>query len=263
MAQHFEDPGLSDDEHTQRDTQAPAGSTQRPSPTQEEREARKRAKGKRTRVPRTVDEEGFIPIARHSEEYRQVMQMLSYYACLSGAEKYAMEMAGEVSEATLQILAQALNDEDMAHVLVRDAETQTQPEHTVVPHNLQSLLDATLRLHNQRVAHEKLWYRSGQYQSTVEKITICEVAKDGKWLENDERQDVTVPEAALHEPAGNEMDRTRIAYYPLILLGKHNRYLIRDSGAEDLTFQSMTELHQLGYQQSAIKINEGIARIDS
>ena len=72
-----------------------------------------------------------------------------------------------------------------------------------------------------------------------------------------------MPYAALHKQAGNEVDRTRIAYYPLILLGKFNHYLIRDSGAEDLTFLPMAELHQLGYQQSVIKINEGIAQIDS
>ena len=189
--------------------------------------------------------------------------MLSYYACLSGAEKAAMEMAGQVSEETLQILAQALNDEDMAYVPVRDADIQTQPEHAVVPHNLQSLLDATQSLHQQRIAHEKQWYISGQYQSTVEKTTICEVAKDGRWLDNDERQDVTMPCAALHEPAGNEMDKSRIAYCPLILLGTHNRYLIKDSGAEDMKFLPMAELHQLCYQQSAIKLNDGIARIDT
>ena len=229
-----------------------------------QREAQREAKGKRTtRKPRVVDEEGCRAIARHSEEYQQVMQMLSYYACLSGAEKRAMEAAGQVSEETLNTLAQALDDEDMAYVPVRDVDTQTQPEQTVVSHNLQSLLDATMHLHNQRIAHERLWLRSGEYQWTVEKVTIVEVAQDGNWLENDERQDVTIPCAALHEPAGNEMEPTKLAYYPLILLGKNNHSLIRDSGAEDLTFLLMAELHQLGYQVSRIKVNKGIAQINT
>ena len=54
-----------------------------------------------------------------------------------------------------------------------------------------------------------------------------------------------------------------LAYYPLILLGKNNHSPIRDSGAEDLTFRVMAEQHQLGYQVSRIKVNKGIARIDT
>jgi hypothetical protein len=54
-----------------------------------------------------------------------------------------------------------------------------------------------------------------------------------------------------------------IAYHPLILLGENNHLPIRDSGAEDLTFRVMKEQHQLGYQVSQIKVNKGIAQIDT
>jgi hypothetical protein len=82
------------------------------------------------------------------------MQMLSMYACLSGPEKHAMQIAGQISEETLRTLALALDEEDMAHVPVKDRGTQTYAEHTVQPYSLRSLLDATIRLHNQRLAHE-------------------------------------------------------------------------------------------------------------
>ena len=135
--------------------------------------------------------------------------MLSYYACLSGAEKHAMEAAGQVSEETLRTLALALDKEDMAHVPVRDVDTQTEPDQTVKSHSLQSLLDATMHLHNQRIAYEQQWLRTSEYQRSVEKVTIVEVGQDGNWLEAGERQDVTIPEVALHEPADNEMEPTK------------------------------------------------------
>ena len=120
-----------------------------------------------------------------------------------------------------------------------------------------------MHLHNQRIAYEKQWLRTSEYQRSVEKVTIVEVGQDGNWLEEEERQDVTIPEAALHEPADNEMELTKLAYHPLILLGKNNHSPIRDSGAEDLTFRVMAEQHQLGYQVSQIKVNKGIAWIDT
>ena len=129
----FQDPELSDDGRDQRDlvsnvTAQSASSAWRQRLIHREAEARREAKGKqstapilqRARQPRVVDEEGFKPIARHSELYRQIMQMLSMYACLSGPEKHAMETAGQISEETLRTLALALDEEDMAHVPVRD-----------------------------------------------------------------------------------------------------------------------------------------------
>jgi len=130
-----------------------------------------------------VDEGGFKPIARHSELYRQIMQMLSMYACLSGPEKHAVEIAGQISEETLRTLALALDEEDMAHVPVRDISTQTAPEHTVEPYSLRSLLDATIHLHNQRIAHEQQWLRNPEYQRSFEKVTIVELGQAGDWLE--------------------------------------------------------------------------------
>ena len=52
-----------------------------------------------------------------------------------------------------------------------------------------------------------------------------------------------------------------LTYHPLILVGENNHAPIRDSGAEDLTFHVMKEQHQLGYQVSQIKVNNGIAQI--
>ncbi len=90
------------------------------------------------------------------------------YACLSEPEKQAMQTAGQISEETLQILALALNEEDMAHQPVRDMSTQTYAEHTVQPYSLRSLLNATIRLHNQRLSHEQQWLRNSQYQNAKE-----------------------------------------------------------------------------------------------
>jgi hypothetical protein len=135
------------------------------------------------------------------------------YACLSGPEKHAMETAGQISEETLRTLALALDEEDMAHVPVRDTVTQTAPEQTVKSYSLQSLLDATMHLHNQRIAREQQWLRNSEYQRSVEKVTIVEVGQDGNWLKAGEQQDVTIPEAALHEPADNEMEPPTIRSY--------------------------------------------------
>ena len=66
-----------------------------------------------------------------------------------------------------------------------------------------------------------------------------------------------------HEPADNKMEPTKLTYHPLILLGENNHLPIRDSGAEDLTFCVMREQHQLSYQVSRIKVNKGIAQIDT
>ena len=93
-----------------------------------------------------------------------------------------MEAAGQVSEETLRTLALALDEEDMAHVPVRDADTQTEPDKTVKSYSLQSLLDATMHLHNQRIAYEQQWLRTSEYQRSVEKVTIVEVGQDGNWL---------------------------------------------------------------------------------
>ena len=111
------------------------------------------------------------------------MQMLSMYACLSGPEKHAMETAGQISEETLRTLALALDEEDMAHVPVRDIGTQTAPEHTVKSYSLRSLLNATIHLHNQRIAHEQQWLRNPEYQRSFEKVTIVELGQAGDWLE--------------------------------------------------------------------------------
>ena len=189
MARSFQDSKLSDDGHDRRDlvsnvTAQSASSAWRQRLIHREAETRREAKGKQsTRQPRVVDDQGFKPIARHSELYRQIMQMLSMYACLSGPEKHAVQIAGQISEETLRTLALALDEEDMAHVPVRDISTQTSAEHTVQPYSLRSLLDATIRLHNQRLAHEQQWLRNPEYHRLFERITIVELGQAGDWLE--------------------------------------------------------------------------------
>jgi len=250
----------------------PASSSQVQDPAEAAREARRKSKGKSKtnklkREVRVIDGEECRPMAKHSAEYKEVMQMLTFYACLSGAEKAALIAAGQPSEETLYILAQALNDEDKAYVPVRDADTQTQPEEVVVQHNLQSLLNAIQSLHKQRLAHEKKEYTSGRYQTLVPKTVIEETSKTGGSLEQDERRDVTVPDDALHAPAAHEdpheQDTVRIAYFPLILqTDQYNCLLIKDSGAEWIRFQPMADQHMLGYQDNH-PLNGGIARIDN
>ena len=100
-----------------------------------------------------------------------------------------------------------------------------------------------------------------EYQRSFEKVTIVELGQAGDWLEPGDRQDVYIPETALQEPADNEMEPSKLAYHPLILVGENNHAPIRDSGAEDLTFRVMREQHQLGYQVSKTVVNKGIARI--
>ena len=124
MAEMFGDPELSnvdpgEQEALWRDLvsrRSAASSTQRQDTAEAQREARKQAKGKsKTNKPkrevRVIDGEECRPIAKHSAEYKEVMQMLTFYACLSGAEKAALIAAGQPSEETLYILAQALNDD--------------------------------------------------------------------------------------------------------------------------------------------------------
>ena len=228
MAKCFRETKLSDDEHDKRDpvstVTAQLGSQAgRQSLLERVAEARREAKGKRTRKPRVVSDDGLMPIARHSELYRQVMQMLSMYACLSEPEKHAMQTAGQISEETLQILALALNEEDMAHQPVRDMSTQTYAEHTVQPYSLRSLLDATIRLHNQRLGHEQQWLRNPEYFKLDDRIIIEEVGKANNYLDPGDRQDVTISSRNLQEPSDdNDMLslQTLIARWPLILVGE-------------------------------------------
>ena len=57
--------------------------------------------------------DGFIPVAKHSAIYKEVMTMLAQYTCLSIAGKAVMEEAGVIPEATLQLMAKTLNSQNI------------------------------------------------------------------------------------------------------------------------------------------------------
>ena len=172
-----------------------------------------------------------------------------------------MQTAGQISEETLQILALALNEEDMAHQPVRDMSTQTYAEHTVQPYSLRSLLDATIRLHNQRLSHEQQWLRNPEYFKLDEWIIIEEVGKANNYLDPGDRQDVRISARNLHEPSDdNDMLslQTLIARWPLILVGEDGHEPTKDSGAEDLAYYVIEEQHQCYHGTDKTVVNSGI-----
>ena len=95
-----------------------------------------------------------------------------------------MEEAGVIPEVTLQLMAETLNSRNTAWVPVTDQATQTEPELVVHKHDIRSLLDATLSLHNQKIRDKELYLNSKQYRSReVQKTRIRETLKNSDGLD--------------------------------------------------------------------------------
>ena len=134
----------------------------------------------------------------------------------------------------------------MAWVPVEDEATQTMPGHVVVNHDIRSLMDATISLHNQRILDKERWLASKQYCSrAVPKTRIKEVQKNGDGLDINQRQDVIIRTDFLHEPAEGELNQPhRVAIWPNVMKGEYGRKYYQDNGCEEMTFAPLVRMHE-------------------